>query len=114
MSTTHYIRLGLVAGFQAVMAALIIYFDSIQNDSAANFFGILVFLVPFVGLVLIAYGIPILPNLPRIKRICVLAFFSFLLTYGAFQVWMTAGAFILMLIRGYMILLPNPAPKPAE
>ena len=102
MSAKYYMRFGSVAVFQAMMSAFMLYFDSITRYKVAIFFVICGFLVPFVALVLIGYGMPLFTSLKRLKRICALALISLLLTFGAFQVWVMVGVIIQVFIGGYI------------
>jgi len=98
----HYIRLALVAIFQAVMTLALLCFGSDSPHWIPDVLAVSALLVPFIGLVLITYEAQMFQNLPRLRKICILSSISALLSLGGFQLWTFAGAIVRMCFRGYI------------
>ena len=107
MRATHYIRLTLVAVFQALLVAALLYLDSRPFESKPprwipNSIAIAMLLIPFISYVLVAFNAPIFQKWSRTRKTIILPIFSFLLTIAGMQVWMGAGLIIQINLRGYI------------
>jgi hypothetical protein len=98
----HYIRLALVAVFQAVLTLALLCFDSDSPHWISDVLVVSALLVPFIALVLIAYDAQVFQNLPRLRKVCILVSISALFSLGGFQLWTFAGAIVRMCFRGYV------------